>query len=88
MTKRPSGAIKMYSVNWCGFCRAAIKFFADKGLSYEHIDLTGKDREMAKVKAESGWSTMPIIFIGDTLVGGFSDLAKLDQEHPLEYLKA
>jgi mycoredoxin len=31
--------IKMYTTSWCGDCRMAKMFLAEKGISYEEIDI-------------------------------------------------
>ena len=57
----------------------------NKGVKYTEHDVTDKDDERAKLVEKSGGrKTVPQIFIADQLIGGYSDLAKLDQQGKLD----
>ncbi len=76
----------MYTTGLCPYCYRAKKLLDGKGVSYEEIDImftAGKRDEMIK---RSGRRTVPQIFIGDTHVGGFDDLAAMDSAGTLDPL--
>lgn len=72
-------AIKIYTTDYCSYCRAAKAFFSAKGLAYEEIDVSGDDAARAELAERSGRPTVPQIWIGDTHVGGYDDLRALDR---------
>jgi glutaredoxin 3 len=78
----------IYSKTYCPYCDRAKALFKSKGVQYEEIMLDDKDDEFAKLKQKTGLMTVPQIFINETLVGGFSDLATLDREGKLDPMLA
>lgn len=80
--------VVMYSKDPCPYCVNAKRFFQERGIAYEEIDLTDKPDEMQKIKNETGWRTVPIIIINGKLIGGYSDMKALDEEGKLDALLA
>ena len=80
--------VKMYATAWCGYCAAARRLLQAKGVEWEEID-TQTNREGARdMHAATGTSTVPQIFIGDTHVGGYGELAALEDAGELDALLA
>ena len=79
--------ILVYTKPMCPYCYRAMALLSDKGAEYEEIsaafDKAKRDEMLAK---SNGKRTYPQIFIGDTHVGGFDDLAALEQAGRLEPL--
>lgn len=71
--------IKIYTREYCGYCSAAISLLDGKKVPYEEIDCTGDDATRAKIRALSGQSTVPQIFIDGKSVGGYTELRALDR---------
>lgn len=76
--------VLMYKKDPCPYCDRAVNFLNGKGISYDVVDLTNKPEEIDRIKAETGWRTVPIILINGQLVGGYTDLKALDEEGKLE----
>ncbi|MFE8600386.1 glutaredoxin 3 [Archangium sp. Cb G35] len=77
--------VKIYTTTYCGYCVRAKDLLTRKGVKYEELDVTGDDEMRSKlVEMSGGQRTVPQIFIGDTHVGGYSDLARLESEGRLE----
>ncbi len=77
--------VKIYTTTYCGYCVRAKDLLTRKGVKYEELDVTGDDEMRTKlVEMSGGQRTVPQIFIGDTHVGGYSDLARLDSEGRLD----
>lgn len=76
--------IKMIKKNPCPYCDRAQAFLDNKGVQVEVIDLTDKPDELIAWKQKTGWSTVPMIFIKDQLIGGYADLKALDEEGKLD----
>jgi glutaredoxin 3 len=78
--------IVMYSKDPCPYCVAAKNFLNEREIPFREIDLTGQQEEIDRIKAETGWRTVPIILINGELVGGFMDLKALEDQGKLEAL--
>lgn len=78
--------VLMYKKDPCPYCDRAVNFLNGKGIAYDVVDLTNKPEEIDRIKAETGWRTVPIILINGKLVGGYTDLKALDDEGKLEAL--
>ena len=77
--------VKIYTTTSCGYCVRAKDLLTRKGVKYEELDVTGDDEMRSKlVEMSGGQRTVPQIFIGDTHVGGYSDLARLESEGRLD----
>jgi mycoredoxin len=61
--------IKMYTTSWCGDCRMTKMFLAEKGISYEEIDIE-QTPEAAEVvmKANHGKRKVPTLDIDGQFV--------------------
>ena len=80
-------AVKMYSTGMCPFCQMAERLLQSRGvhdINKIRVDLEpAKRTEMMEL---TGRRTVPQIYIGDTHVGGYEDLAALDKAGKLEQL--
>ena len=77
--------VKIYTTTYCGYCVRAKDLLTRKGVKYEELDVTSDDEMRSKlVEMSGGQRTVPQIWIGDTHVGGYSDLARLESEGRLE----
>ncbi len=77
-------AVKMYTTAVCPYCMRAKQLLKARGV--EQIDEVRIDTDPAvrlQMMEITGRRTVPQIFIGDTHVGGFDDLAALDQRGDL-----
>jgi len=77
--------ILLYTTQFCGFCLAAKRLLAKKGLAFEEIDV-GFDAEKRTemVALSRGGRTVPQIFIQGRHVGGYDELAALERAGELE----
>lgn len=84
-----SEKITVYTAKPCPYCSRAKALLAERGLKYEEI-LLSYDDEPAwdALQKKSGMSTVPQIFYGDKLIGGYSDLAALDAKDGLKSIGA
>lgn len=76
--------VKMYTKIPCPYCVSAKRLFAEKNIQYEEIDLTDKPDEFDRLRKATSYRTVPMIFIGDLLIGGYSDLRALEEEGKLD----
>jgi glutaredoxin 3 len=76
--------VKMYTWGACPYCVRAKALLSGKGIPFEEINLDGKDQELQALREKTGQRTVPQIFFGEKLIGGFSDLAALDSNGELD----
>ncbi len=76
--------VVVYSKDYCPYCDRAKALLESKGVAFEAIELQNHPGEFEKLKARTGLMTVPQIFIGDELVGGYSDLADLERAGTLD----
>ena len=58
--------IKMYATTWCGDCRMAKRWFDQRGVPYEYINIEEDDEAAAYVvKVNRGYRTVPTIVFPD-----------------------
>jgi len=80
-------AVKMYTTAVCPYCIRAKALLKSRGVTeIEEIRIDANPQEREKMMTLTGRRTVPQIYIGETHVGGFDDLAKLDGEGKLEEL--
>jgi len=80
--------VKIYTRDWCGYCTAALRLLAKKGVVFEHIDATGKPELRRWLVEATGRTTVPQIFIDGEAVGGFTDIRALDERGILDRMLA
>jgi glutaredoxin len=68
--------VVIYSTSWCGYCKIAKAHFAEKGVSYEDIDIEKSADGAAKYKALGGGG-VPIIVIKGQVIHGY-DQRRID----------
>ncbi|WP_424192700.1 glutaredoxin 3 [Ampullimonas aquatilis] len=72
--------VTMYSTGICPYCQMAERLLKSKGVEQIEkirIDLDPVQRD--EMMSKTGRRTVPQIFIGQTHVGGYDDLAALDR---------
>jgi glutaredoxin 3 len=76
--------VKVYTTDYCGYCRRAKALLAARGIPFEEIDVTNDDEARADlVERAEGRRTVPVIFFGETPIGGYDELARLDRKGEL-----
>lgn len=80
--------VEIYTTQWCPYCHAAKSLLDEKGVSYEEVDADDPEIRMAMVQRANGRRTVPQIFVGETHVGGYDDMAALDRRGQLDPLLA
>lgn len=72
--------VTMYTTAVCPYCMRAERLLTERGVA--HIDKIRVDLDATlrqQMMERTGRRTVPQIYIGDVHVGGFDDLAALDQ---------
>jgi glutaredoxin 3 len=78
--------VQMYATAICPYCVRARQLLDRKGVAFEEIRVD-RDRDQLRAMIQrSNRTTVPQIFIGDYHVGGYDDMARLDDAGKLDAL--
>lgn len=81
--------VRMYCTAVCPYCVAAERLLRSKGVAQiEKVRVDLDQERRVEMMQRTGRRTVPQIYVGDFHVGGFDDLAALDQAGKLEPLLA
>ena len=76
--------VRIYTSRICWYCDQAKRLFERRAIPYREIDVSS-DYEARKWLVEAtGQRTVPQIFVGETAVGGFTELATLERSGELD----
>ncbi len=76
--------VVMYGKWLCPYCMMARRLFKNKGVKYTEISVSWNRKRWDEMEQKSGGNTVPQIFINDEPLGGYDDIAALDQEGELD----
>jgi glutaredoxin 3 len=80
-------AVKMYTTAMCPYCQMAERLLTSKGVAaLEKIRVDLEPARRAEMMERTGRRTVPQIYIGETHVGGYDELAALDRAGKLDEL--
>ncbi|MCW5723042.1 MAG: glutaredoxin 3 [Devosia sp.] len=80
--------VEIYTTPTCPYCHAAKALLTDKSVDYTEITVLDPALREAMTQRANGRRTVPQIFIGETHVGGYDDMAALDRQGGLDPLLA
>ena len=79
----------MYSTQFCPYCVMAEKLLLSKGAdNIEKVRIDLEPERRTEMLEKTGRRTVPQIYIGETHVGGYDDLAILNKNNELTKLLA
>lgn len=78
-------AVTIYTTPLCGYCHAAKRLLATKGVGFNEIDLYQHPEKREEMLARAnGRHTVPQIFAGNAHLGGYDDIAAMDRQGKLD----
>ncbi len=81
--------VVVYSSGFCPYCQWAKRMLGEKGVAFKEIRIDQEQGAKEEMLSKSnGQMTVPQIFVGDTHVGGYTDMVALDKEGKLDPLIA
>ena len=83
-----SSKVTLYGNTTCAYCGAARMLLTKKAVDFEDIVITDDPLKRQEMQDKSGAHSVPQVFVGDTLVGGFDELSALDKSGELDKLLA
>jgi glutaredoxin 3 len=76
----------MYTTAVCPYCQMAERLLRAKGVEVEKVRVDLEPQRRAEMMEKTGRRTVPQIYVGETHVGGYDDLAALDRAGKLDPL--
>ena len=76
--------IVIYTKEWCPYCARAKALLESKGLAYREIDVSRDEVKQREMLERSHRRTVPQLFIDGESMGGYDDLAELDDTGELD----
>jgi glutaredoxin 3 len=72
--------VVVYTAPSCPYCIKAKDLFQRRGIAFEEVKISWEDEEAwANLLKRSGLKTVPQIYADDKCLGGYTDIAALDQ---------
>jgi glutaredoxin len=66
-----AAGLTMYATSWCGYCRRARAYLAEKGIAYREVDIEASEANRREFKAYGG-SGVPLFVAGEARLRGFN----------------
>lgn len=76
--------VEIYTTPMCPYCHAAKALLNKKGADYQEISVMDPSLRAKMTDRANGRRTVPQIFVGETHIGGFDDMAALDRQGELD----
>lgn len=74
----------MYGTRFCPYCMMARRLLKSKDVEFEEISVSSNNALWDEMEQKSGRNTVPQIFINDESIGGYDDIAALEQSGELD----
>ena len=78
--------VKLYTTPACPFCVRAKQALAEERIPFQEIDLSNDQELRIRLSTQTGWKTVPMIFIGEDFVGGYQELIQMKQSGHLMHM--
>ena len=69
---RGSSTIQLFAADWCGYCRKAKAWLADKGIAYREFDIDTPEGKHAFSQTQKSSGGIPLLVFRGEQVQGFS----------------
>lgn len=80
--------VTVYTMDFCPYCDRAKALLKQRGIDYQEVRVPmDDDAQWEALEKKTGMKTMPQILHGERLIGGYNDLAAIDQKDQLASLK-
>ena len=78
--------VQIYTSSYCPYCIRAKRLLDSKGVEYNEVNLDKNPEKKLETMQMLNWRTVPIIVIGDELIGGYDQLVSLERSKKLDEL--
>ena len=78
--------VRMYTTAYCPYCINAKRLLKKEGIAFVDHDVS-RDRALrSKIASQTGHRTVPMIFVDDEFVGGYTELVEFRRQGGLDGL--
>lgn len=81
--------VKIYTLDYCPYCKRAIAFFNDHGVKFTQFKIDGNEEEMRRKLGREycieGDVTVPQIIIDNERIGGYTDLIEAYESGKIKF---
>ncbi len=78
--------VRVYETSFCPYCVAAKRYLKRMNVEYETVDVSTDAQKRQWLLIVTGMRTVPQIFVGETPIGGYTDMVDLDRRGELRPL--
>lgn len=78
--------VTLYGTRFCPYCIAARRLLASRDIDFEDISVDNDRALRQHMEQISGRNTVPQIWVGETHIGGYTELAALANSGQLDTL--
>lgn len=76
--------VTIYTTSVCPFCVAVKRLLDNLGIQFSEVRLDRQPGLRIRLAEENdGWRTVTMIFVGDQMIGGFSEVKSLHKQGKL-----
>jgi glutaredoxin 3 len=76
--------IVIYTLPTCIYCHLALRLLRKKGVLFRQQNVAGDRAMRTWLEEATGSGTLPQVFAGERALGGYTDLAALDERGELD----
>ncbi len=80
--------VVIYVTNYCPYCIRAKALLNKKNVAFKEVNVEERPELRGWIAKRSGQRTVPQIFVNGQSLGGYTDIASLDQHGKLDALLA
>ncbi len=78
--------VTVYDAELCTTCWSVQKLLEKRDIPYEHVIVEEDSQAHEELKARTGMQTLPQVFVGSVLLGGYEEIVVADQAGMLDDL--
>ena len=86
MAEQDNARVKVFTGDFCGYCRAAKRLLETRSVPYEEINVSKIQGARQALIERTGHRTIPVIEVDGELVGGYMELVAFDRSGRLAEL--
>ena len=72
MAKKSSKTVKVYSAEWCPWCRKTKEWLKERKIKFQEIDIEKNPKAAEELVEKSGQTGIPVIEIDGQIIVGFN----------------
>ena len=80
--------ITIYDTELCQTCWSVQTLLERRDIPYEHVIVVENSDEHEKLAERTGMDTLPVVYVGNVLLGGYEETVVADQAGMLDDLLA